>query len=170
MLKLNYLRQLVQLLSRANFLCHLSVLIPIYPCGSILMLRNKRLLLIRLSIAVAFVCGVIIFASYRFFESWSEYDPKEAAIEKVTQCLDAEDKEQEETCGLVTNFPCWNSIKSIVNTNNQYSVEVLWYNWEDRIPSRGGDEVYLQVTFADDNVFRILWYEGGLEHCEVESQ
>jgi hypothetical protein len=135
---------------------------------------NKGQQLIILCLIFVLVCGVIVFEGYKLLESLefvSGYDPKDAAIEKVTQCLDDDGENQQETSGLITYFPGWDAIKqSADKTNNQYSVDVLWYNWEDQIPNRGGDEVYLQVSFSDDNVFRILWYEGGLEYCESSVQ
>jgi hypothetical protein len=131
------------------------------------MSESKKKLLIIPFILLILVCSLITFVGYRLLE----YDPKEAALETVTQCVNAEDEQQQESCGLITDLPCWNAIKqSADTTNDQYSVDILWYNWEDEIPNRGGDEVYLQVTFSDGNIFRILWYEGWLEYCEYNAQ
>ena len=89
------------------------------------------------------------------------------AIATVSQCLGASVEEQT-TCGPIITLPCWQVIQQTVGQTNQpYMVDILWYNWEDHIPNRGGDEVYMEVTLFEGNVFRILWYEGRLEYCEV---
>ncbi len=117
-----------------------------------------------------FICLSTTLAMHKLLESWGSYDPKEQATEKVIQCLNATQEEQQQLCGLLTGYPCLKAIpQSINNTNQEYEVEILWYNWDDHIPNRGGDEVYLQVTFSDETIFRILWYEGTLEYCEIEN-
>jgi hypothetical protein len=115
-------------------------------------------------------CGTILFAGYQFYqllEAWTAYDAKESAIESVARCFDATSEEQDSVCGLLLFSPCLDGIQQAMErSNNQIAIEVLWYNWEDNIPNRGGDEVYLEVTFSDEHIFRILWYEGTLEECQ----
>jgi hypothetical protein len=121
-------------------------------------------------IALILACSIVTFAGYRFMQAWGEYDPKAAATARVIQCLEAGEEENQKLCGLITNFPCWNLIQEAKSkTRSQYQIDVLWYNWEDELPNRGGDEVYLQVTFTDGRAIKILWYEGTLESCEVNS-
>lgn len=92
------------------------------------------------------------------------YDPKQAAQDTVVQCLAG----SREFCGYLTDSPCWAAMQqSAEQSANEYTIDVLWYNWEDQICCRGGDEVYMQVNFSNGNTFRVLWYEESLESCEV---
>lgn len=127
---------------------------------------NQRLLII-LGLTLLVACGAILFAGYQFYQLLDGLtDAKDRAIQSVARCLDATSEEQDSVCGLLAFSPCWDDIQQAMErSNTQYAIEVLWYNGEDHIPNRGGDEVYLEVTFADESTFRVLWYEGMLEEC-----
>ena len=85
--------------------------------------------------------------------------PKESAIVHVIDCLD-----DNNDCGLVTETPCWDIISQ---SETAYAVAVLWYNQEDEICCRGGDEIMLEIKYTDGSVLNILSYEGFFEQCEI---
>lgn len=124
---------------------------------------NIRKVLAGLAILGAMTCGIVILAAYSLL-SGRFYDPKQAAEETLVQCLDG----SKEICGYVTSSQCWADVQQVASqVNNPYSIDVIWYNWEDEICCRGGDEVYMQIEFSSGDAFKLLWYEGTIEQCEV---
>lgn len=112
----------------------------------------------------AIACGILMLAIYNFLDAWTKYDPKQSAQKTVERCIGG----STEACGYIASFPCLADMyRSVSEPNNQYSIDVLWYNQEGEICCRGGDEVYLQVNFTNGDAFKLLWYEGTLEQCDV---
>lgn len=106
---------------------------------------------------LAIGCGILAIS----MSTWQ--DAKDLAQLTLIECLDG----NREYCGYVIEFPCWQELKqAVAQSDERYSIEVLWYNLEDEVCCRGGDEVYMQVNVADE-AYRILWYEGILEYCEA---
>lgn len=124
--------------------------------------RYRRWLIGFMVISVIIV-GAMILVAYNLFESWT-YDPKQSAKDTVNQCLN----QSSEACGYLDTSPCLTAMHEAASfSRNQYSIDVLWYNREDEICCRGGDEVYLQLNFTNGDSYRLLWYEGTLEQCEA---
>lgn len=112
----------------------------------------------------AIIGGALILAGYNLLESWASYDPKQIAENTIRRCLD----QQSDSCGYITSSACLQDMRrSASETENAYQINVIWYNWEDKICCRGGDEVYLRVDFTNGDEYNILWYEGTLEQCEI---
>jgi hypothetical protein len=109
-------------------------------------------------------CGVVSLVGYNLLKSWGAYDPEPNAEATVRRCLDQE----ADACGYITASLCLEEMhRSASRSGNAYEIEVMWYNQEDEICCRGGDEVYLQVNFINRDRYNLLWYEGTLEQCEI---
>ena len=91
------------------------------------------------------------------------YDPEQAASQQVYRCLIGYD----DACGYLISHSesCLDDIQNAAS-KHAYEIQTLWYNHEDKICCRGGDEVLKQVNFSNGESYRVLWYEGAIEWCE----
>lgn len=131
------------------------------------------LLLIAVLIGMT-VCGLLGWRLYRELEAWLNYDPKEAAMrwtEKYLQAAYAHPNATEEdvlpSCGgMWSHGDCWAILQeAVAHSSNQYTMTVVYYNWEDDIPWRGGDEIIVQVNFANSRPVMVFTYEGCIDYC-----
>ena len=121
-------------------------------------------------LTIALVMGIAALAcvsiSWLFGHLWS--NPRAEAVEDVRQCLEAARASAEipsyEVCGRLIGQPDWSAIaEQLRDSIDDYSISIVWYNYEDNVCCRGGDEILLQVDFTNGQTFYLLWYEGLLE-------
>jgi len=120
------------------------------------------------------VCGLLGWRLYREFEAWANYDPKEVAMRCTERYLqaayahpNAAEKDVLSSCGGAwSHGDCWSILQeAVVPSSNQYTMTVVYYNWEDDIPWRGGDEITVQVDFANSRSVMVFTYEGCVDYC-----
>ncbi len=89
--------------------------------------------------------------------------PRDQAIQDVRQCLETAEPSYD-VCGRLIEQAAWATLQEQLDLpNSDYFISIVWYNWEDNVCCRGGDEILLRVDFANSETFYLLWYDGLLE-------
>jgi hypothetical protein len=142
-------------------------------------LLRPTLILSLLAASLA-ICGFVAWSLARAFITWVTYDPKEAALASVSQYLNAAyaypTAHQHDTVpscgGLWATEACWKTLQdAVIRSANQYTLTVAFYNWEGPYPGpRGGDEITVQVDFANGQRVLVYTYESCIDYCTLESE
>ena len=105
------------------------------------------------------------------------YDPQEAAIMRTRQYLEAAyahptspEKEVVPSCGgLWSHGDCWTLLQNaVVQSSNQYTLTVVFYDWEAHVPLRSGDDVIVRVDFVNTHSVLVYTYESCVDFCLYE--
>ena len=133
-----------------------------------------RILLLITVLIVMPVCALLGWRLYGEFEALANYDPKEVAMrctERYLQVAYAHPNAAQEDVSLPCggwqpHGDCWSILQeAVAHSSNQYTMTVVYYNWEDDIPWRGGDEIIVQVDFANSRPVTVFTYQGGIDYC-----
>lgn len=124
------------------------------------------------------VCLVVSWYAYRIYrgiEAWANYDPKKAAITQTRLYTDAayayskkpDPKENPVHNGEWPHY-CWELLRQpALESSNQYTLTVVYYNWEARDSSgaSGADEIIVQVDFTNSSRVLVNFYSGEVRYC-----
>jgi hypothetical protein len=143
------------------------------------LLKSWGVILIKLVI-----CGLASWYAYcmcRGIKAWLDYDPKEAAIVHTKLYLEAayahptapQEEAVEEAvvgCGGVLAYDdCWTLLQEVVvQSSNQYTLTVVFYDWEAGVPLGSGDDVIVRVELANTRPVLVYTYEGCVDFCSYE--
>jgi hypothetical protein len=152
------------------------------------MSRQRRFQILGLSATVsvvlaatvcALICLLVSWYAYRVYkgiEAWANYDPKKAAITQTKLYTDAAYAHSEKP-GPKENpvhpdgewpHQCWELLRQpAVESSNQYTMTVIYYNWEARDSSgaSGADEIIVQVDFANASRVLVNFYGDEVLYC-----
>lgn len=140
---------------------------------------RKKLCVLGILFAALGICVVVGRYAFQELEEWASYDPKEAAYNRLQHTLNAayenpttsSHQQIVSSCGgLWLTEECWVLLQDEVKrSSNEYNMKVIFYNWEDEErPTRGGDEIIIEIDFASGNVVSVYTYESCIDYCSYK--
>jgi len=119
------------------------------------------------------VCGLASWYAYcmcRGIKAWLDYDPKEAAHTHPTAPQEKAVEEAVVDCGgVLASDDCWTLLQEVVvQSSNQYTLTVVFYDWEAGVPLGSGDDVIIRAEFANARPVPVYTYEGCVDFCLYE--
>lgn len=152
------------------------------------MLRQRRFQILGLSATIlvvlavtvcVLICLLVSWYAYRVYkgiEAFANHDPKKAAITQTRQYVEASyihsqkptPAENPVSPGYEWPYRCWELLhEPAVESSNQYTLRVTYYNWEDggSFGASGADEITVLVEFANGSQVISYYRAGTVRFC-----
>lgn len=141
--------------------------------------NRKNLYMLGIVFVAISICILSGWYVHHEIDELANYDPKDAAYNRVLRTLDATYEnpttapyqQAVSSCGGVwLAESCWNLLQDEVKRcSNEYDINVVFYNWEDEeTPWRGGDEIIIEIAFSNGNVVNVYTYESCIDYCSYK--